>query len=678
MPTDPICGMYVPESSNLKLEKNGRDYYFCSSDCLNKFKSPEEQLRSLRTKLAVGWLFAVPVLILTYSEIAYKPYILLVLALPVQFYSGLGFYRGAYESIKNRMGNMDILISLGTLTAFFFSLFVTFYPTVITNSSPYYDASAFIITLILTGNYIENLTKKSAGNAAEKLMQSLPKTTHKITDGIVEDVPADAIQAGDLIEVRAGEVIIADGKIEEGSGDIDTSTITGEQDPVFASKGEKVVSGTKNLNGSMKIRVESSGVNSTISRIYNMLQAASSGRAKIQRIADVFSSYFVPAVLISASISAITWALLTYFSGGVMWDIPVLAFVSVVVVACPCAIGLAAPIALLISSSFSYGNGVILKNTSSLDRMSKVNRVVFDKTGTLTESIPSVARVESSIDENKLIGYTASVERQSNHPVARAIVSYANQSGLTDARTAIQVTEIPGSGITGTVGDSKVEINRIRTGDLSGIEVSIDGQISGRIYLEYRIRDKAMELISSLHALGIETAIVTGDQKKEALSVGNTLGISDVHYQIDPEGKSGIILQYQEKGDFVLFVGDGINDAVAMEVADAGIAVSEASDIAKEAGDIILANNDISLVKSSIGLSKETIRKVRQNIYWAIGYNTVLIPIAGGILVPALGLGIYSFLPMLSALAMGLSSTSVVLNSLLLRVRLRNRVFNAV
>ncbi len=674
MPTDPVCGMFVPDTSKLKLEKDGREYYFCSSDCLNKFKSPEEQLRSLRLRLAVAWVFSIPVLVLTYTSIGSKSFILLALTLPVQFYSGLGFYKGAYESIRNRMGNMDILISLGTLTAFFFSLFVTFFPGAISNSLPYFDASAFIITLILTGSYIENLTKKSAGDAAGKLMQLIPRTAHRLSGGSVENVPADAIHSGDHLEVRAGEVFIADGYVIRGSGDIDTSTITGEQEPVFASVGDRVVSGTKNLNGTLTIEVERAGNDSTVSRIYDMLQAASSGRARIQRVADIFSTYFVPVVLVSASVSAMIWAFFVYGTGSGLWDVPVLAFVSVVVIACPCAIGLAAPIALLISSSYSYGNGVILKNTSSLDRISRVTRVVFDKTGTLTESMPSVIRMDAKSDSEQLLKYAASIERQSNHPVARAVVSYAQQKAIKPL-DATDVREIPGAGISGNVNGSRVEISRLRTGEFSGIEVKIDGEDAGRLFLQYKIRDGSAKLVSSLNDSGIKTSLVTGDRKSEAEALAKSLNISDIHSEVDPEGKSKIIMEYQESGDFVLFVGDGINDAVAMEVADAGIAVSDASDIAKDAGDIILAKSDISLVNASIGVSRETIRKVKQNIYWAIGYNSALIPIAGGILVPLFGLGIYSFLPILSALAMGLSSTSVVLNSLLLRGRLRKRVF---
>ena len=411
MPTDPVCGMFVPDTSNLKLTKDGRDYFFCSTDCLNKFKSPEEQVRAIRWKLTVAWLFSVPVLALTYIPgIAFKPWILLVLTLPVQFYSGIGFYRGAYESIRNRMGNMDILITLGTLTAFFYSFVVTFDPLLISHSSTYYDASAFIITLILTGNFIETITKKSAGDAASKLLELIPGTAHKVVGDDILEVPSDSIKEGDTVLIKPGEILSADGVVSEGSADVDASTITGEQEPVLATVGSRVISGTKNLNGTLKIKVLRSGSNSTIRKIYDMLQAATSGRARIQRIADVFSLYFVPVVLIAACISAALWVYFISVGQTGQWDIPVLAFVSVVVIACPCAIGLAAPITMLISSTFSYENGLIVKNTGALDRISRVTRVIFDKTGTLTRTLPKVSEIHSSIGQEQMIAFASTVE----------------------------------------------------------------------------------------------------------------------------------------------------------------------------------------------------------------------------------------------------------------------------
>ena len=676
MPTDPVCGMFVPDTSNLKLTKDGRDYFFCSTDCLNKFKSPEEQVRAIRWKLTIAWLFSVPVLALTYIPgIALKSWILLGLTLPVQFYSGIGFYRGAYESIRNRMGNMDILISLGTLTAFFYSLVVTLDPGLISQSSTYYDASAFIITLILTGNFIETITKKSAGDAASKLLELIPGMAHKVVGSEILEVPSDSIREGDTVLVKPGEILAADGVVLEGSADVDTSTITGEQEPVLAKEGSRVISGTKNLNGTIKVLVLKSGSNSTIRKIYEMLQTATSGRARIQRIADVFSLYFVPIVLVAASISAALWAYFISLWQTGQWDIPVLAFVSVVVIACPCAIGLAAPITMLISSTFSYENGLIVKNTGSLDRISRVTRVIFDKTGTLTRSLPEVWEVRSSIGRDQLISLAGTIEKNSNHPVAQSIVKYAIDEGIT-LSNAVDVKETPGMGIRGTVAGKTVEVVR-STGSLkSAVEVVLDGQNIGDISFRYVVRQESELLIKELKARGIKTTIVTGDKESEAHRISEMLSLDSYHSECLPQQKAEIVRKYQEEGDFVVFVGDGINDTVAMETADAGIAVPEASDVAKEAGDVILAKNDIMLVLSAIDLSRQTIRKVKQNIFWAIGYNSALIPIAGGALVPLLGLQIYSVLPILSALAMGMSSTSVVLNSLLLRGTLRKRVFN--
>lgn len=677
MPTDPVCGMFVPDTSTLRLSKEGKEYFFCSRECLNSFKSPEEQMRAIRKRLTLAWALTLPILVITYLDfIPYRLYILFLLALPVQFYSGLGFYTGAYEALKNKMGNMDILISLGTLTAFIYSAFITFVPDAIPNSGIYFDASVFIITMILTGNYIETFTKKSAGDAANSLMQLLPSTVHKLEDGSQVDIPADTLKVGDSIVVRAGEVIFADGRVVGGQGDIDTSTLTGEQSPEFVSEGGRVLSGTRNLNGTLTVEIDKVGSNSTIGRIHEMLLAASSGRAKIQRMADIFSTYFVPVVLAAASVSAIVWLIIISGLGTADWSIPVLAFVSVVVIACPCAIGLAAPISLMVSSSFSFKNGLILKNTSVLDRLSKVDMVIFDKTGTLTEVIPAVSSVKSEMDEGEMMKLAASVEINSNHPVARSIVSYVKSSGI-DITTASDVIETAGKGISGTVEGVNVELRRSSETENSGVVVITDGKPVGHISFVYRVRDGAPELVKNLKKLGIQTAMVTGDRQAEAERISALLSLDHVHYEVLPEDKAKIVMDYQQQGHYVLFVGDGINDAVALETADAGIAVADSSDIAKEAGDLILTKNDISLVQSSITLSRETLRKVRQNIYWAMGYNSALIPVAGGIFVPIFGLQMFTILPMLAALAMGFSSTSVVLNSLLLRPRLRKNVFGA-
>lgn len=666
MPTDPVCGMFVPETTDLKLEKNGRTYYFCSRDCFEKFKSPEDQIRSLKARLAVAWVFSIPILLITYLfSVPHRDFVLLALDIPVQFYAGIGFYRGAWGSIKNRMGNMDILISLGTLTAFFYSLLITLDSGLLPGASVYFDASAFIITLILTGSFMESLTKKSAGDAAASLLQVMPRRAHLLSEGKIIDVDADSLRPSDIISVRAGEIIPADGIVVEGKSDLDTSALTGEEEPVTAGKGDAVAAGMRNLNGNIEVEVKNAGRDSTISKIYDMLQSASSGRAKIQKIADIFSTYFVPVVLISAVISAAFWAV--YLRGNPLDAvIPVLAFVSVVVIACPCAIGLAAPMVMLIASSQASSRGVLFKNTSSLDRIDRATRIVFDKTGTITYPVPSVTEVESSLDRKEFLQLVCSLEEHSNHPVAKAVVVYCRSHGI-NALRAENVHEVPGSGITGEIEGKVVDISRSADSENSAIEVKMDGQTVGKISLSYRIREEMPLVLSQIREMGAKISVISGDRKNEVSRVAHLLGIEDYRWECTPESKASIIQEYQENGDYVVFVGDGINDAVAMETADASIAVSTASQIAMDAGDVILTRDNMMLVPEVMRIARISMRKIRQNIGWAVGYNSLLIPVAAGILVPVAGLGIYSFLPMLSALAMGFSSTSVVLNSLLMK-----------
>lgn len=672
--------MYVSEDTDLKSVIDGQTYYFCSKTCQQKFISPRNEAIRLKRRLALGWSLAIPIIIINYLVPgslflgqAYKDIALFILTLPVQFYSGYGFYEGAYHAIKSRSGNMDLLISMGTLTAFIFSSYVTFFPGKIPATDVYFDASAFIITLILTGNFVENLTKVRANRAASKLLALIPNNSHLITeDGQEIDAPTDELKAEDRILVRPGESIPADGIVYDGSAEVDESMLTGEQEPVLKGKNDSVSSGTSNLNGVLKIRVTRTGKNSTVSQIYELIQRAISGRAKIQRIADAFSAVFVPVVIAAALASGLFWYFYLDSSGsGLPLEIAVLAFVSVVVIACPCAIGLAGPITLLISSNFASENGIIIKNTSALDRLSKVNMAVFDKTGTLTESDPVITDIlpENSWSKEGVLSVAASIERSSNHPIARAILREAEKYSMIidDAR---DVKEIPGVGISGAVDGKKVRITRAsRTGG-SVVSIEVDQVRAGDIILSYTVRESAVATITELKKLGIRTAMVTGDSKSEAERVAFILGIDDIHAEVLPKNKSDIIKEYQMKGDFVMFIGDGINDTVALETADVGIAMGSGTDIARESGDIILINNDLRQLILTRIIGTKTISKIKQNIGWAVGYNVVLMPIAGGALVPFLGLSIFSVIPILAAFAMGMSSSTVVINSLTLRKKM--------
>lgn len=679
MPTDPVCGMFVPEGSDLFLEVEGQKYYFCSKTCQHRYSSPEIEAKKLKRRLIVGWSLSVPVIVITYGfshSIFYLNYLLLILTLPVQFYSGYGFYEGSYHALKSRSANMDLLVSLGTLTAFMFSAYVTIArPGSIPPSEVYFDASSFIVTLILTGNFVENLTKVKANRAASKLIGMIPNVVHYIASlGDIIDKKTDEIRPNDKVLVKPGEVISVDGIIYEGKSEVDESMLTGEQEPVLKSAGQIVASGTKNLNGVIRINVIRTGKDSTVSQIYELIQRAISGRVKVQRIADVFSSVFVPFVISSALVASLFWYFyLSSIGYPLALEIGILSFVSVVVIACPCAIGLAGPITLLISSNVSSENGIIVKNAGALDRLSKATRAIFDKTGTLTEPNPVITGISVSPggSEENVIALAASVESASNHPIARAIVALAENKKI-PIFEATEIKEIPGVGITGKVNDKEIRVSRAKNEGGSTVSVNVDNEERGFISLSYVIRKDAVSAIKSLRSMGIRASMITGDSMEEARKVGNQLGIDDIHAEVLPADKSEIIKKYQAAGDYVIFTGDGINDTVALETADVGIAMGSGTDIARESGDIILLKNDLNDVVYANIIGKKTIGKVKQNIGWAFGYNTALIPVAGGVLVPLFGLSIYSFLPILSALAMGMSSTSVVLNSLLLRRNVAN------
>ena len=678
MPTDPVCGMYVPEDSSIYSVQDGQKYLFCSKECQYRYESPEKAAITLRRRLLISWPLAILIILITYlvpSSFTDRNYILLLLTLPVQFYSGFGFYDGAYHSIRGRTANMDLLVSMGTLTAFFFSAYITMVPGSLPSSDVYFDASAFIITLILTGNFIENKTKIRANKAAGKLIGLIPSNTTIINEsGETSMIPTGQVKPGNLILVKPGEIIPVDGEIFQGRSDIDESMLTGEQEPVTREAPDMVSSGTKNLNGILKIKVTRTGRDSTVNQIYELIQRAASGRAKVQRIADAFSSVFVPIVIVTAISASLFWYFyLSSIGYGFPLVIAVLAFVSVVVIACPCAIGLAGPITLLLSSDISYENGIIVKNSSALDRLSKANRAIFDKTGTLTEPDPTICQFSTlpSYSENQILSLAASLENSSNHPIARAIVKMANERGVEIIEVS-NVEEMPGKGIKGMIQNMNVDIIRKKREGGSTVAVMIDGTEAGIFELLYMIRENAVEAVKQLRAMGIGVSMITGDSYEEAKRVGSEVGINDIHAEVIPSNKAEIIKKYQMNGDYVIFTGDGINDTIALETADVGIAMASGTDIARESGDIILLNNDLEHVVYAKIIGNKTIGKVKQNIGWAFGYNTALIPIAAGVLVPFAGLSIYSFLPILSALAMGMSSSSVVLNSLLLRGKINN------
>ena len=673
MPTDPVCGMFVPQNTNIVLIKDGDTYYFCSTACKIKFQQPIEARKKDRLALIVAWSFAIPVLIITYFiSFGMKDYVMLVLSLPVQFYSGLKFYKGAYQALKMRSGNMDLLIALGTSVAFFFSVAIIVFPSFIPTNTTYFDTSTFIIALILTGSYIQDITESKANDAANELIKRLPSRVNLIdVNGTTIIVSLDKLKKDNVILVKPGENVPVDGTVIDGGTEVDESMISGEPEPVVKIKGSSVISGTTNLNGVIKVRVDSVGKDSTINKISELIEHAAAGRVKSQKLADIFSAYFVPIVIGVSIVTAFFWyGFLSYAGSSAVYEITVLSFVSVIIIACPCAIGLAAPITLLVASNASLKNHLLLKNISSLEKLAKINLAVFDKTGTLTDSRPDIDKIvvkDGRYNDVSVLEYAASLEQYSNHPIASAIVKYAKSKHIT-FKDISRVEEKPGEGIYGEFNGKNIVIKR---GDsLNSVSLYVNNVLIGDILLSYHIKKDAVVVIKKLHSIGIKTAIITGDRLAEANRVGSMLNIDYIHAEITPEKKSEIIKKYQKQGYYVMYAGDGINDAIALETADVGVAMGTGSDIAKESGDVIILKDDLLLVYYLKKVGDYTLSKIKQNILWAISYNAILIPVAAGVLVPIFGLGVYSLLPIFAALAMGMSSVSVVLNSLLLKPKL--------
>ena len=681
MANDPICGMYVDEHTHITSYRDDRKYYFCSNSCKVQFEKPERELKILKFAILLSWPIAIFIVLLEYViAIPFSLYIMLALASIVQFYPGLRFYAGVAEAIKNKSANMDTLIAIGTSAAWGYSAFVVFFPNVFPASNVYFDTSTIIIALILTGTYLQRISEMHASSAIEKLVGLRPKIAHKIQNGQITDIPIEKIKVGDIMVVKPGEKIPTDSIVTEGESSIDESMISGESMPVAKKSGDKVIGGTINSTGSIKIKAQNVGSDTALSQIISIVRDAASSRVPIQRLVDVISSYFVPAVIGIAVFSAIAW----FFIGNVAAPYAILVFVSVLIIACPCALGIATPAALLVSSGVSARNGILVKNGEALEELSKVNTLVLDKTGTLTKGAPAVIEIIPLYGYNieEVLTNAAIAELNSEHVLAKAIVSKAKAEGI-NAEFPEKFRYLQGSGVAAvtkkgvkiTVGNRDMfnkteEAEKIlsaseKRGNTSLI-VGIDKKPIGIIALADVIKEDSKNAVEGLKNRGIEVWMVTGDGVVVASAIAKQLGIVNFVSEAKPGTKLEIIEKFQSQGKVVAMVGDGVNDAPALAKADVGIAIGAGIDVAIETGSIILVKNKISDVLKAMDISKKTMGKIKQNLFWAFGYNGFLIPIAAGAVVPIFGIGIYNVLPMIAALAMAMSSVSVVSNSLLL------------
>jgi Cu+-exporting ATPase len=684
---DPICGMYVDEkAAEFTATVRGTKYYFCSHTCMQEFLAPEVEIRKLKIAVGVGAALTVPIIFLTYVSLLptqINNYLLFALDLPIQFYFGLRFYHGTYDAIRNRMGNMDSLIALGTSAAWVYSTVVTFFPSLLSYSSVFYDTAAAIVTLILAGRYLEHLSKGRASEAVRKLMDMQPKLAHVVREGQEIEISVEQIEVDDIFIVRPGEKVPVDGTVSEGHSSIDQSMITGESIPVEKSLNSEVIGGTINKTGLLKVKATQIGQDTTLSQIVKLVEEAQIGKAPIQRLADQVAAYFVPFVTIVAFASALSW----YFLGNIGLQFSLLVFVSVTVIACPCALGVATPAALLVGTSKGAQNGVLIKSGDYLEIARKVTAIVFDKTGTLTIGKPSVTNVLPSVTANadNIITLAASVEKGSEHPLAEAVLREATMRSL----TVIDPTEfeaIPGKGVKAKIQGKEVVLGNRKlmaelSFDLSNFEdkirefeedgktlmfLAVDGKLEGVIAVADTLKEHAKEAIEELKNMGKTVVMLTGDNERTANSIARKLGIERVLAEVLPQQKEAVIEKLQKEGNIVAMVGDGINDAPALAKADVGIAIGSGTDVAKETGGIVLVKEDLRDVVTAIKLSKTTVRKIKQNLFWAFIYNGALIPIAAGALVPFFGAQVYTVLPFLAAGAMAFSSVTVIGNSLLL------------
>jgi Cu+-exporting ATPase len=683
MATDPICGMTVDEATALRAERDGEVAYFCSDHCrrtwlgeskpvppASQYTCPmhpeivsdkpgacpkcgmalepvaggeqdDTEYRDLRRRFWISLVLTAPVFVIAMLHLHGLEWGQLALATPVVLWGGWPFFVRGWQSILHRSLNMFTLISIGTGAAYAYSVHAVFF-----GGHIYFESAAVIVTLVLLGQVLELRARQRTSSAIKALLGLSPKTARVIRDGLEQDVPLEDVKPGDKIRVRPGEKVPVDGVVLEGTSSVDESMITGEPIPAEKGPGSRVTGGTINSTGGFLMKAERVGSDTLLAQIVRMVSEAQRSRAPIQKLADAVASWFVPAVIAVSILTFIVWAQID-------WQRAFVNAVAVLIIACPCALGLATPMSIMVGTGRGATEGVLIKNAEALEAMEKVNTLIVDKTGTLTEGKPKV--VTMGVDDETL-RLAASVERASEHPLARAIVEAAGKKKLKLA----EVTDFrsrTGHGVTGIVNGREIIVSNEGGEPIEGqttVFVSVDGRAAGRLGITDPIKSSTPEAIRLLREAGIEIHLVTGDNQTAAAAVAGQLGLEHFEAEVLPDKKGEAVKHLQGPGRIVAMAGDGINDAPALAQAQVGIAMGTGTDVAMESAGITLVKGDLRGIAKARLLSQATMRNIRQNLFLAFVYNTLAIPLA------ALGL----LNPMIAAAAMSLSSVSVVSNAL--------------
>jgi Cu+-exporting ATPase len=662
---------------------------------------PSEEYRDMRRRFWIGLLLALPVVALEmgghltglhqYIGRQTNNWIQLLLATPVVLWAGWPFFERAWLSIRNKSLNMFTLIAMGTGVAWGYSMIAAILPQIFPAAfraadgsvAVYFEAAAVITVLVLLGQVLELRARETTSGAIRALLDLTPKLARRVrSDGSDEEVALEDVAVGDMLRIRPGEKVPVDGIVVEGRGTVDESMVTGESMPVTKAAGAALIGGTINQTGGLLMRSEKVGRDTMLARIVQMVADAQRSRAPIQRLADTVSGWFVPGVIVVAIVAFVVWSLLG--------PVPAMAYgliaaVSVLIIACPCALGLATPMSIMVGVGRGAEAGVLIKNAEALERMEKVNTLVVDKTGTLTEGRPSVVAIEvaEGFEENDLLRIAASLERSSEHPLAAAIVKAAEDRGLALVEPS-GVDQPVGKGIVGVVVDKAIVLgnanfleeydvdlgalaegaDRLRTDGATAIYIAVNGKAAGVIAIADPVKETTGDALAALREAGIKVIMLTGDNRVTAEAIARRLGIDDVEADVLPDQKSAVVQRLREEGRIVAMAGDGVNDAPALAAADVGIAMGSGTDVAIESAGVTLLRGDLLGIVRARHLSHATMANIRQNLFFAFAYNVAGIPVAAGVLYPIFGLLLS---PVIAAAAMALSSVSVIANSLRLR-----------